>query len=666
MGDSAQVEMLALALCLPQAWERVIAPPSPERHRGRVRQRPTTPTPDAGVSEGRAAVEGASWGTRSSMASGVSNDSAMEQTTETRVSSGASGGNGGVTAMVEETPAQTSQQKPESANVPSNTAVPSDSTGTPTAPPVAAAPPVEDQPFIRKTQGTWGTVDSSSSDDDEDDDESDEVPEGTDVTAAENVPAEGETEDEGAEADAARCRAVPVPTTPRTSIAAPAAEGPVGEQVASVSVGAQYAGAVPIAAAVASTPPAADVALGSRPNIRVVSLPVDLEDWRERVRRAETTSELAELALELDLALPRDEGWLQPWYKTGSFAEPNIGGGSSLAAAATRVFALDRALRWELIPRPRRGGTGLPGDLPRAWPFFLQCPLSPLCVRPCLHKGKCKHHRSGVSRVDHPMVVPPMRQPTPYGSPYGTPYGSPYGSSYASTHSSANTVATPAAAAAAAAVAAPAPMAAPASASTAAAAAYYARTAGSAPTAQSATPSVAGGWPPTPTAAPGNASGNAVGGAVVPQQHAGQSHHPGVTAAATTAVAATHAPRPIYPQTTVPPVNAPAPASMMTAYSTPTPAPPVPQHQGQLQQLLQPPASAPVPTQPAPQAYVPPVVTAAATTPSAVAAPTAASHIHAAVPPAGVALGSFGGSAAQQQAATTDPAAQPGLNVPRQ
>lgn len=154
------------------------------------------------------------------------------------------------------------------------------------------------------------------------------------------------------------------------------------------------------------------------PGAQIMSIPIDLVDWRERVRRAGTTEELASLALELDYAVPREEGWLEPWYKTDSFPEPSLGGGSSLAAVATRVFALDRALRWNIIPRPCKGGSRLPGDLPRVWVFFNQCPLAPLCVRPCFHKGKCRFHRSGISRVDTPMVVPasPYRY-TSYNAP---------------------------------------------------------------------------------------------------------------------------------------------------------------------------------------------------------------------------------------------------------
>lgn len=158
------------------------------------------------------------------------------------------------------------------------------------------------------------------------------------------------------------------------------------------------------------------------PGVEIVSMPVDLEGWRERVRRAETTEDLANLGFELDYAIPREEGWLEPWYKTESFVEPRLGGGSSLAAAATRVFALDRALRWNIIPRPRHGGSRFPGDLPRAWPFFYQCPASPLCTRPGLHKGKCKPHRSGISRVDHPMVIPAPPYTPPYAAQQATAY----------------------------------------------------------------------------------------------------------------------------------------------------------------------------------------------------------------------------------------------------
>ncbi|CAM9437612.1 unnamed protein product, partial [Ectocarpus fasciculatus] len=167
----------------------------------------------------------------------------------------------------------------------------------------------------------------------------------------------------------------------------------------------------------------------------VVSMPVDLEDWRERVRRADATEQLAILALELDYAIPREEGWLEQWYKTENFAEPRLGGGSSLAAAATRVFALDRALRWDIIPRPRRGGNRLPGDLPRAWSFFYQCPLSPLCMRPCMHKGKCKAHRTMVTRVDHPMIVPEPTEPAPYLAPHATGQAAAAAAAAAAAHS---------------------------------------------------------------------------------------------------------------------------------------------------------------------------------------------------------------------------------------
>lgn len=655
--------MLALALCLPQTWERVVAAPSPERHRSRVRQRSaTTPMADSGVTEGGAA-QSTLGGRRSSspITSNLGNGTVslasqrethlestgtLKQATE-KQQSAASGNNGGVAAMDVEA---------------SSNAVQSGSTGRPSAPPPAPAPappPVQDQPFIRKAQGTWGTVDSSS----DDDNDSDEGFVGSTNAAEEKVPAETDMAEEESAGEAARCRAVPGPGIGANSVAALTEGRHEIEQVASVSVVALDATALPIDAAVALAlptvvlDPSAQVDLGSTlqaspalppsvaegtPTVRVLSMPLDLEDWRGRVRRAETAAKLAELALELDHALPREEGWLQPWYKTGSFAEPRLGGGSSLAAAATRVFALDRALRWDVIPRPRRGGTGLPGDLPRAWPFFLQCPLSPLCVRPSLHKGKCKHHRSGVSRVDHPMVVPPPRYPTPS-----------YASYYPSSHGYTATAITPAAA--------QAPMATSAGASTAAASAYYARTAESSPRALSVTPTVANGWPPAPAQAPVVSAATTSGGAVVAQQYLVQGQHP---LAASTASAPPL--RAVYSQIHASPVTAPAPAPVAAAPVTPAPLLAVPQ----LQQLLQPPptaAKAPAPAlgEPYPRAYVQPAVAAASAPAVAAASPPSALNTHTYIASAGVAA-SREGIYAAQPAAPPGSAAQPNLNVPRQ
>ena len=343
--------------------------------------------------------------------------------------------------------------------------------------------PVPDQPFVRKTQGKWLSVESSSDDEDfQDDDcamaevettvnqahasaqkaEAAEAAEaagkpeslaiGPPVTADATPAFEGASPAAVAEGDevwvtneAATYHVAKAPglsVAPPTAVHASAAVSSQAEvrtanETAPVEMAIDHAPlpSAPLPQAVnhvaiegdgrpkiEPTPqqseletPSDDAAVRPKrqeetPGVEISSMALDLDDWRERVRRAQTTEELASLALELDYALPREEGWLEPWYKTDSFPEPRLGGGSSLAAVATRVFALDRALRWNMIPRPCKGGSRLPGDLPRAWVFSYQCPLAPLCIRPCFHKGKCRFHRSGISRVDDPMVVPA----TPY------------------------------------------------------------------------------------------------------------------------------------------------------------------------------------------------------------------------------------------------------------
>ncbi|CAM9819429.1 unnamed protein product, partial [Ectocarpus sp. 8 AP-2014] len=382
---------------------------------------------------------------------------------------------------------------------------------SPAKPEVAPEPVVPDQPFVRKAQGKWASVESSSDEEDfgaveEDEAVAEEVeavgeeaPAAAAAAAAAAAPATNSSEVSGGDpSDMAVSTVEPAATTAAAAAAAavsgsdtvvtPATTPNSGAAPEPGATAAAPAAATPVSFAAVLAPPAPGVPTAMKvdeprlspssppaalapsvrppaqpealiqvtdaaaevqpkpeqqatqqkqkqqavlpitlpppapepPRVQVVSMLVDLEDWRERVRRADATEQLAILALELDYAIPREEGWLEQWYKTENFAEPRLGGGSSLAAAATRVFALDRALRWDIIPRPRRGGSRLPGDLPRAWSFFYQCPLSPLCMRPCMHKGKCKAHRTMVTRVDHPIIVPESTEPAPYLAQHAT------------------------------------------------------------------------------------------------------------------------------------------------------------------------------------------------------------------------------------------------------
>lgn len=327
---------------------------------------------------------------------------------------------------------------------------------------------VAEQPFVRKAQGTWLSVESSSDDEDFGDADFDMAESGTRagmmmVNQSPVITAAGDEGPTAAVVDSMKSESAMVQTAGAAGAAAFVEASDMasraGITTASVEKDSNHSSLLPPLTSHTATPATSGVSelsevgrgdhLGSEittpqaqhqtassetthrsprlsakedppgtPGAQIMSMSIDLVDWRERVRRAGTTEELASLALELDYAVPREEGWLELWYKTDSFPEPSLGGGSSLAAVATRVFALDRALRWNIIPRPCKGGSRLPGDLPRSWVFFNQCPLAPLCVRPCFHKGKCRFHRSGISRVDTPMVVPasPYRY-TSYNAP---------------------------------------------------------------------------------------------------------------------------------------------------------------------------------------------------------------------------------------------------------
>lgn len=525
--------MLALGLCLPQKWERAVVITPPEPSRPRVRQRPPTPTPAAEIlvnGEGgksdtpgqrpssptvglgepmfapsrglapeltaalkEAVEEAAAYAEAGNdIDIGIDDNTVVDSMDVVELAPTADGSGGVDPGDPAVAPVSAGEDQ---TTVGSN---PAETSGGPSAEAAAVSPmdpPAPDQPFVRKAQGTWLTVDSSDDDDFDEDDELGMA--GTETEAGAGAGAEVIAE-ANAEAEEGAKTTLPNPPVHITSNATESADGPTAsaplmadasadngredEPPAAVTIVKQATIATDVSVvSVAAIPPAAASPLPTAkmgpeplklpaplppspsppiatevqsaqelpqsmtvevetpshtiqsaipppttktvgPTIQVFSMPLDLEDWRERVRRAETAADLASLALEIDRVLPREESWLQPWYKTASFMEPHVGGGSSLAAAATRVFALDRALRWDVIPRPRRGGTGLPGDLPRTWPFFHQCPMSPLCIRPGLHKGKCRHHRSGISRVDHPMLVPAPKYVPPYRNTYASPY----------------------------------------------------------------------------------------------------------------------------------------------------------------------------------------------------------------------------------------------------
>lgn len=505
-----QVEMLTIALCLPQRWERVnFAPSIKARGRGRPRQRQVVDDVTPVTAE---AAEAAHAGHPSKRLSKRQESSPLPDGHFFDPSRGIAPE---LTAALKEAVEQQQQHEkggdvdehidigmegegdkndldPDGSAIKASeeeaVAVHVDDTSTKGSTvsmagadegvecikPEAETEPAVEQPFVRKAQGTWLSVESSSDDEDFGDADFDMAEAGGGGGMMMNQPpvitAAGDEGPAAAVVDSMKSESAMVQTAGAAGIAAfveaqsltPVAPSATGARAGSTTASVEKdnhnsllppltshtpAPATPGVSELSevgrgdhpgsetTTPQAQHLTASSEathrsprlsakedpqgtPGAQIMSMSIDLVDWRERVRRAGTTEELASLALELDYAVPREEGWLELWYKTDSFPEPSLGGGSSLAAVATRVFALDRALRWNIIPRPCKGGSRLPGDLPRSWVFFNQCPLAPLCVRPCFHKGKCRFHRSGISRVDTPMVVPasPYRYTT-YNAP---------------------------------------------------------------------------------------------------------------------------------------------------------------------------------------------------------------------------------------------------------
>jgi hypothetical protein len=79
--------------------------------------------------------------------------------------------------------------------------------------------------------------------------------------------------------------------------------------------------------------------------VTVHSLALDKPAWTDRVKAASSAVQLIDAVEELEEALPKDEGWIAPWYVNGiKAALRDSSNSATLAAAAARVYALDRCV----------------------------------------------------------------------------------------------------------------------------------------------------------------------------------------------------------------------------------------------------------------------------------------------------------------------------------
>jgi hypothetical protein len=84
--------------------------------------------------------------------------------------------------------------------------------------------------------------------------------------------------------------------------------------------------------------------------VTVQSLALDKPAWTDRVKAASSAVQLLDAVEELEEALPKDEGWIAPWYINGiKIALRDSSSSATLAAAAARVYALDRCVCLLLI-----------------------------------------------------------------------------------------------------------------------------------------------------------------------------------------------------------------------------------------------------------------------------------------------------------------------------
>jgi hypothetical protein len=84
--------------------------------------------------------------------------------------------------------------------------------------------------------------------------------------------------------------------------------------------------------------------------VTVHSLALDKPAWTDRVKAASSAVQLVDAVEELEEALPKDEGWIAPWYINGiKLALRDSSCSATLAAAAARVYALDRCVSLLLL-----------------------------------------------------------------------------------------------------------------------------------------------------------------------------------------------------------------------------------------------------------------------------------------------------------------------------